>query len=181
MRSLKDRANEDALAEADDRELRSRSDVRTEQKEIEDTMTALAKDLVLLPEKQFKIIELPELVRDKVYDGRRITSGRAFGRQLKLIRKELRSVDWQQIREQLDTMRDPGSRAPVPPRPTSPAEEWATRLVAEGDTALDALAEIAPELDRTALRQLVRSTQKAPAERRKRALQKLMNAVRPLL
>lgn len=61
------------------------------------------------------------------------------------------------------------------------AEAWRTRLIAEGDAAVDALVAAFPDADRGRLRQLVRNASRpdGPATRRGRRL--LFRAVRALL
>lgn len=61
------------------------------------------------------------------------------------------------------------------------AEAWRTRLIAEGDAALDALIAVFPDADRSRLRQLVRNATRpeSPATRRGRRL--LFRAMRGLL
>lgn len=173
---------------SDDDELgdyRSRSDTRAAEREIEDGLARLARELVELNERSLERLELPELVLDAVRDTRAIKSPPARNRQLRLVRSELRKSDWALVRARLDALTRhgtiPASLAQGPSADAARARSWVTRLLGEGPDAVEALIRECPSADRTHLRSLVRLAQKSSGDRRIKAELKLADAVASLL
>lgn len=167
-------------------QLESRSDRRRANATLEESLARLAKQLVELSERKLEKLQLPELVLDAVLDTRAITSAPAKNRQLRVVRSTLRDNDWAAIKHRVDSLLKHGTvdTAAPPASADAPAHgehRWLVRLVGEGTPALDALLAEYPKADRNHLRTLIRNAQKASAERRERAEEKLAHALRSLL
>lgn len=151
------------MAEADDRDLRSRTDARRERVTEETALKKLAERLVALKPRQLDKLELPEFLDDAVRFGQTITSPIALQRQIRLIRQHLRSMGRAaDIEARLEAARE----APVRAAPSAPLHPehvslWLQRLVDEGHGALEALFSEHPSADRQALRHQLRAVMKA--------------------
>lgn len=163
----------------------SRSDARRAERVKEDALARLASDLCDLSAKKLGQLELPEEVVDAVSDGRAIASSSARNRQMRRIRILLRELDWMKLRTQLDTLLETGVVPGLGSAPADPVSDstlaWTLRLVGEGNAGIDAFVAEFPRADRTHLRQLVRSVQKADGDRRLRAERTLTAALRGFL
>lgn len=157
VRTLKSYQEQRAREEEDTRDLTSRSDKRKSSKERESGLTELARQLVAAKDKRLRELELPELLYDAIVGAQQIKSPAALNRQLRRIRSELRDIDVDALLRKLADGEQRRSPAPV----ATVAEAWLARLLAEGDSALDALLDERPALDRKKLRQLLRSCAKA--------------------
>jgi ribosomal 50S subunit-associated protein YjgA (DUF615 family) len=102
---------EQAKAQEDDRDLRSRTDARLERKHSEASLAELARALVEVSDRQLAKLELPEALLDAVRETRAIRSAGARNRALRVVRKELRGGDAAAIQEQLAEV-DPGRKRP---------------------------------------------------------------------
>ncbi|HTM46952.1 MAG TPA: ribosome biogenesis factor YjgA [Polyangiaceae bacterium] len=182
MRKLESILAERAHLDADDRDLRSRTDAKEERVAVEEAMARLARDLVAVKGPRLEQLQLPERLVDAVRDAQVITSPNALNRQLRIVRRELRNCDWAALRERLHQFTQHGS---VPSEQTAetsgPEHGWVVRLLSQGDAALNALLEEYPKADRVHFRQLIRNVEKAPPPRRGKAESKLTDAVRLLL
>jgi ribosomal 50S subunit-associated protein YjgA (DUF615 family) len=159
MRSLQSIKAERAKAELDDRDPRSRSDARNERIAASDRLMALGEKLCALPEKQFKKLELSDAVRDVLADARLIDSPPARARQMKLVRKELRDGDTDDIERKLDELLNPLLHAPKAPK-VDPAFQLYERLHEGGDTAIHEFCAQQTDIDATQLRALLRAAAK---------------------
>lgn len=169
----------------DERDLSSRSDARRENRELEEKLSRLAKQLVELRPALLEKLGLPEPVLDVVNDAQAMRDARARNRQLRLVRTALRESDWSLIAARVEALLKhgvvPAALAGENPELTARAPEWAARLVGGGDEAIEALIAEYPGADRTHLRNLVREVRKANADRRERAEARLTQAVRLLM
>ena len=176
---------EDILAEQnrpDDRDLRSRTDAKNEEKRREQALSRLAEQLVELSPGALEKLELPEEVRERVLEAHRITSATARKRQLRLVRRLLRAQDADDVLRRVEALSRPTKRE----RPQDPGEraaaQWVARLLEEGDAALAELAASYPALERQRLRHLARRARSAADGRGKDAAEKaLLAAVREAL
>jgi ribosome-associated protein len=171
---------------ADDRsDLSSRSDARRENRELEEKLARLAKQLGELRPALLEKLDLPEAVLDVIRDAQAMRDARAKNRQLRLVRTALRESDWSLIAARVEALLKhgvvPAALAAENPALTSRAPEWAARLVGGGDEAIEALLGEYPSADRTHLRNLVREVRKANSERREKAEARLTQAVRLLM
>jgi len=175
--------SEDESDESED--LSSRSDVRRANRELEDALARLAKQLVELRPASLEKLELPEALLDVVRDTQLMRDPRARNRQMRLVRTGLRTTDWSLIAARTEALVKhgaiPTSLAQENPAQAARAPEWVTRLVGGGNAAIEALVAEFPSADRTHLKNLVREVNKANAERRAKAEARLMQAVRLLM
>ncbi len=132
---------------------KSKSQIKREMHEL----LALGKELVNLPKEQFAKIELPEELQDAIIDARHMHQHGAHKRQLQYIGKRMRSVDAEQIREQLDTVMGQSKQAVAT---LHHVERWRDRLLDDGNQALTELVAEFPDADSQYLRQLVRNAKK---------------------
>jgi ribosome-associated protein len=168
MRKLSDRLREQAKAEADDRDLTSRSDLRRAQDERETQLKRLAVELVRLTAKQLERLQLNELLLESVTHAQALSNEKAKNRQIGVVRQHLRDEpdDARALRERLTALRDgllpsvAPTRAPAP-KPNQAVEAWVERFIAEGDTALEEFFALHPEADRQVLRQGTRALARA--------------------
>jgi ribosome-associated protein len=167
MRSLADREHEREMAEADDRDLRSRTDARFVRVAEETALKELAKALVELKVKQLERLELPEDLHEAVRFAQSISSAIAFTRQIRLIRQHLRRLGRAPIEARLEALREGRLQATSTPAAAGkPAvdgavQAWLERIASDGDAALAALFTEHPGADRQVLRQQVRALTKA--------------------
>jgi len=168
MRKLSDRLREQAKAEADDRDLTSRSDLRREQNTRETLLKRLAVDLVRLNPKQLERLQLHELLLESITHAQALSNEKAKNRQIGVVRQNLRDEpdDARALRERLAALKDgllpsvPPARPPAP-KATQAVEAWLERFIAEGDPAFDEFFGLYPEADRQALRQGTRTLARA--------------------
>jgi ribosome-associated protein len=167
MRSLADRLNEQAKADADDRELTSRTDRRREQNAREAELKALAVQLVGLKPQTLPQLGLEEQMVNAILLAQAIKSPNARNRQVSVVRQHLRDLG-QDALDDIVVLLEARDRGVAPRQPspsavesTSPAAAWTERLVAEGDAALEELLQSHPDLDRQVLRQRIRAVTKA--------------------
>jgi len=124
----------------------------------------LAEVLVALTDGQLAPIPMPDDLRDKIRDARRITAPIARKRELQYLAKHMRREE----DETLDAIR----RALVHDREEArrdtamlhQLEAWRERLLTEGDSALAELLQAHPHPDRQHLRQLVRNAKEERAK-----------------
>lgn len=113
----------------------------------------LGEALVNLPGEQLQRIPLTEALQDAILLARKINQRSGRKRQLQYIGKLLRNEDATPIQEALDKIQQEHSRRDIA---FHRLEKWRDRLIAEGDSALEALIGEYPNADRQHLRQLVR-------------------------
>lgn len=167
MRSLADRLNEQAKADADDRELTSRTDRRREQSARETELKALAVQLVGLKPQKLAPLGLEEQMLNAILLAQAIKSPNARNRQVSVVRQHLRDLG-QDALDDLVVLLEARDRGVAPRMPSPSAVEstraaatWTERLVAEGDAALEELLQGYPGLERQVLRQRIRAVAKA--------------------
>lgn len=117
----------------------------------------LAEVLVALTEGQLAPIPMPDDLRDKIRDARRITAPIARKRELQFLAKHMRREEDETIdaiRRALDHDREEARRDTAV---LHQLEAWRERLLVEGDSALAELLQAHPHPDRQHLRQLVRN------------------------
>jgi ribosome-associated protein len=170
VRTLEDRRREQAKANADDRELESRTDRRRRQDIRENMLKALATRLVNAKPAALGRLQLDEELSAAIATARAIRSPAAKNRQVNVVRQHLRALG-----PELDTLvrrlDDPApARVPTHPPVSTPARapradhRWIDRLAEEGDPALERLLREYPAADRQPLRQCTRELVRARAE-----------------
>jgi ribosome-associated protein len=159
--------------EAED--LRSRTDLRREQKRVEEALMVMARRLVDLPERSLGKLELPEQVLDVVERARRVQDqGGPKNRALRLVRIALRDADVDAIDRQLDDLHEVRHVAAVDEEIRSLRD----KLVSGGEDALNELVARYQGTDRQKLRNLVRNARRAAEPVRERTLSALEDAIR---
>jgi ribosome-associated protein len=167
VRTWANREHERLTAEADDRDLSSRTDARKARISEEAALKELAQALVDLKPRQLQRLALPEDVHEAVRFAQSIPSAVAFNRQIRLIRQHLRRVGRAPIEARLEALRDGTLHAQEEAPAAEPApldgalQVWLERIEQEGDEALEALFSEHPSADRQAIRQRVRALTKA--------------------
>jgi ribosome-associated protein len=160
----------------DDEDLTSRTDARTERRRSEAAWAEFAKTLTTISERQLLRMQLGEELLRVVQDTRRITSPGAKNRALRLVRRELRGLDLQQLRERLEDLSHPSTR-----RAPTALDDWRARLLDGGEAELASFIEAHPSVERQRFRTLLRNAKKADAEAQKKALVVLNQALRDAL
>jgi ribosome-associated protein len=161
------------LEEEEDRT--SRTDLRGERKRSEAAWMEFAKTLITISERQLLRLQLSEEVLRVVQDTRLITSPTARGRGLRLIRQELRGLDLAELRERLEDLSHPDTRAR---RATTPADEWRKRLLDGGEAEFAEFLAQYSHAERQHLRTLLRNARSAPAASKNKAMSALTQALR---
>lgn len=168
MRKTTDRIREQAKADADDRDLTSRSDRRRAENEKEDRLKGLAQALVDFKPGQLDRLQLDAELLEAVLHAKALGDRRALGRQIGVVRQHLREQAdlGKELEERVEALR--AGLLPSVPRPASPPkvanarlESWIDRLANEGEAALEEFFVAYPEADRQTLRQGVRLVARA--------------------
>jgi len=134
-----------------------RGDSRSQQRRAALEVLSLGEKLVALTPAQLAKLPVPESLIPHIAETKRITSHIAHKRQLAFLAKQMRREDdatLDAIREAMDVNSD-GARREV--AAMHRVEDWRTRLLADGDSALSDLLNQYPEADRQHLRQLIRN------------------------
>jgi len=163
MRTLADRQHEKSKADADDRDLESRSDRRRQQDARETRLKALAVRLVGMKPPAIARLGLDDELSQAIATAQVIRSAPARNRQVNVVRQHLRSLG-PGLDALLERIEAPRSAAPPPASPvpvSGEAERWLERLCSEGDDALEALVGERPDADRQQLRQRMRELTRA--------------------
>ncbi len=130
-------------------------------------MTALQKMgeiLVALPDAQLKKIPLENPLRDAIYTARSLKSHEAKRRQLQYIGKLMRQIDSAPIEVALEKIQHKNQHSIAE---FHQIERWRDRLIATGDSELEKLLELYPNIDRQHIRQLIRKAQQDVAKQKK--------------
>jgi ribosome-associated protein len=156
----------------------SRSQLRRDALEV----FKLAETLAALSDAELSRVPLADEVREEVVRTRAVTSHIARKRATQFLAKQLRKLDdadVEPIRAALDNDR---AKAHQETAALHRVETWRSRLIDEGDTALDELLALHPSADRQHLRQLARNA-RAERDREKplHAYRELFRALRELL
>lgn len=172
------------LDEAED--LRSRSDAKRVNRVIEETLARLSTELVAINPKKLPLLGIPDSLVDTIVGVHAMKSPPARKRQLRLVRSELRGLDWAGLQHRLAALVLHGTAPIAATDPVALAREsaeaqWVARLIGEGMPGLEAFLREFPRADRTHLRQLVRAVDRSTHERRAKALQRLERAVQEFL
>ena len=166
-----DSADEDAPDSGEPRPTRS------QQTRAATEVNQLGVRLSMLSTGELDRLELPERLREEI-DVCQKLKPRNRGRQNRLIGQLLRSEDHDAIRERMESLKA-ARRDDVQQEKMN--EHWLTRLVEEGDSAVEALITNHPQADRQRLRLLARSARQASESKKtKRARRELLRAIRTL-
>jgi ribosome-associated protein len=138
--------------EAEEQE-KSKSQIKREFAELQ----KLGEQLVALKPAQIETFSFSPTILDALDEYTRIKNRTAQQRHIRRIGKLLADEDVTTIRDTLERM---SANHPEEKRRVKLLEEWRERLIADGDSALNELANICQEIDRHYLRQLIRAAQK---------------------
>jgi ribosome-associated protein len=116
----------------------------------------LGEELIKLTATQLEKMELPDNLLSAIQHAKSLTSNEAKRRQLQYIGKIMRDIDAEPIKAALKRMRFTHEKTTIQ---FHQAEEWRTKLISEGDDALNAFLNENPNVDRQQLRQLIRKAQ----------------------
>lgn len=168
MRKLTDRLREKAKADADDRDLTSRSDLRRAENTKEDRLKQLAQTLVDLKPGQLGRLQLDDELLEAVQHAQALGDRRAQSRQIGVVRQHLRTqADGTKALSERVAALKAGMLPSLPPPAAPPQagneqqELWLERFVNEGDPALEEFFVAYPEVDRQVLRQGTRVVARA--------------------
>jgi ribosome-associated protein len=170
VRTLQDRKNEEDKAQADDRELESRTDRRRQQDAHETMLKSVATRLVGAKPAALQRLGLDEELLAAIALAQAIRSAPARNRQVNVVRQHLRALG-PELDALVRRMDAPGSaRAasapaapPAAPAASSEVKTWSERLAESGDEALAELMQLHPDADRQQLRQRMRELSRARA------------------
>lgn len=118
---------------------------------------SLGEELVQLNAVQLRKFELPEDLFQAIKMAQTIRQHGAKKRQLQYIGKLMRNIDVAPIQQGLDDLKGISAQAIATQHKI---EQWRQRLIDEGDSAVEALLQEYPNIDRQRIRQLLRSAQK---------------------
>jgi ribosomal 50S subunit-associated protein YjgA (DUF615 family) len=173
VRKLEHYLADQAKADADNRNLVSRSEERREQQRIEARLFALATKLSGLKPQKLALLELTQAQLDVIDELRIIENPAARTRALKHLRAELRDFPVDELERRLAELFNPG-----PHGLRDAGTAWRDRLLNGKDADVFAFAEKFPSADPAQLRALVRNHQRAKEEERSRIAKRFLQAVR---
>lgn len=130
----------------------------------------MGKQLVEMPEGKLQKFDLPENLKDAIYEARRLKSREAKRRHLQYIGKLMRISNTDVIQETLDMM---NHQSQTYRQHFKQLEDWRDRIIQEGNGGIEAFIDAYPEGDRQQLRNLQRQAnrevelKKAPTASRK--------------
>jgi ribosome-associated protein len=145
--------------EFEDEELISKSQLKRDSQALQD----MGGQLVEMPEGQLIKFNLPENLKDAIYEARRLKNREGKRRQLQYIGKLMRTADISFIQETLDRM---DHQSQTYRQHFQQLENWRDRIINEGTGAIEALIEKYPEADRQQLRNLQRQATRELAEKK---------------
>lgn len=123
-----------------------------------DALQQLGEDLVKLADAKLASIPMPENLRDAILQAKAIKKHGGRKRQLQYIGKIMRDIeDVNSIQNDLHQVLKPARESAAQ---LHKLEDWRTRLVEEGDSALNEWLSKYPKTDRQHLRQLIRNVHK---------------------
>jgi len=135
--------------ENDEDDLISKSQLKRDSQALQD----MGSQLVEMPEGQLKKFDLPENLKDAIYEARRLKNREGKRRQLQFIGKLMRTADTSFIQETLDRM---DHQSQTYRQHFMRLEEWRDKIISQGNSAIEALIEQYPAADRQQLRNLQR-------------------------
>ena len=118
----------------------------------------LGEALIGLRQSELEALGLPEALLEAVRDARRIRSRAAAARQRQYIGKLMRGIDPEPIRRALGARSEHNA---LETQRFKRAEAWRQRLLEEGESALDELSRVRPDLDRPHWQRLVSAARRA--------------------
>ena len=145
--------------EFEDEDLISKSQLKRDSQALQD----MGGQLVEMPEGQLSKFNLPENLKDAIYEARRLKNREGKRRQLQYIGKLMRTADISFIQETLDKM---NHQSQTYRQHFQQLEDWRERIINEGTSAIEALIEKYPQADRQQLRNLQRQASRELAQKK---------------
>ena len=130
---------------------------KSERKRAAHAAQDLGEVLIGLREPELDALDLPEPLLDAIREARRIRSRAAGARQRQYIGKLMRGIDPEPIRRALATRSEQDVQET---QRFKRAEAWRQRLLEEGETALEELSRLRPDLDRPHLMRLMNAARR---------------------
>ena len=144
--------------EIEDEDLISKSQLKRDSQALQD----MGAQLVEMPEGQLTKFDLPENLKDAIYEARRLKNREGKRRQLQFIGKLMRTADISFIQETLDKM---DHQSQTYRQHFQQLENWRDRIIREGSPAIEALIEKYPQADRQQMRNLQRQASRELARK----------------
>jgi ribosome-associated protein len=139
----------------------------------------LAEALAAMSDAELVRVPMADEIRDEVQRTRAVKSHIARKRQTQFLAKQLRKLDDDDLEAMRTVLAHDRIEAHLEAAALHRIEVWRTRLVDEGDEALDALLALKPSADRQRLRQLMRNARtERDANRPPHAYRELFRALR---
>ena len=144
----------------------SKSQLKRESQALQD----MGAQLVDMPEGKLQKFNLPENLKEAIYEARRLKSREAKRRHLQYIGKLMRTADTEVITHTLEKM---DHQSQTYRQHFAQLENWRDRLIVQGGPAIEEFIQLHPEADRQQLRNLQRQSnrerelKKPPAAARK--------------
>jgi ribosome-associated protein len=124
---------------------------KSERKRQSHDLQALGEALIDLPQEELDALPLPDTLREAVMLARRITKHGGLYRQKQYIGKLMRKFDAEPIREAIEARQN---AARTQARQFHQTERWRSRLIDEGNAALDEFVQAYADADRAHLARL---------------------------
>ena len=144
----------------------SKSQLKRDSQALQD----MGAQLVDMPEGKLQKFDLPENLKEAIYEARRLKSREAKRRHLQYIGKLMRTADTEFITHTLEKM---DHQSQTYRQHFAQLENWRDRLIAQGSPVIEEFVQQHPEADRQQLRNLQRQansereSKKPPAAARK--------------
>jgi ribosome-associated protein len=145
----------------DEIDRRDRPPSKSQLKRDAHSLQKLGTELLDIPEAEWSQLNLPSDLVIALREAKRLRSHGARKRQLQYIGKLMRNVDAEPIRQYFHQLR---LKARQQAQRHQELEHWRTRLLEEGDAALQAFMALYTQANRQHLRQLIRQARKEQAD-----------------
>ncbi len=145
----------------DEIDRRDRPPSKSQLKRDAHALQKLGTELLDIPEAEWSQLNLPSDLVTALREAKRLRSHGARKRQLQYIGKLMRNVDPEPIRQYFHQLR---LKARQQAQRHQELEHWRTRLLEEGDAALQAFMALYTQANRQHLRQLIRQARKEQAD-----------------
>lgn len=145
----------------DDHEPQDQSPSKSQLKRDAHALQQLGVALLEIPEESWLELNLPETLISALREAKHTPSYGARKRQLQFIGKLMRNIDPEPVQQHFEQLRL-STRQQA--QRQHACEDWRDRLLAQGDSAIDAYVNEHPAADRQQLRQLVRQARKELAD-----------------
>ena len=159
-------------------EINSEEPSKSQLKRESHALQAMGKELVEMPERKLQKFDLPEQLRDAIYEARRLKSREAKRRHLQYIGKLMRTSDIDNIQHTLEKM---NHQSLTYRQHFSQLENWRDKLINNGTTAIEEFINLYPSANRQQLRNLQRQANRELEQKKSpTASRKLFQYIRSL-